>query len=269
MPASDPRPSKLPLRRTIQLAYTTFFDHFADVLRISWVWLVACALLSAMSSWLKISLAVDILRSGIVQYTPVVSWVIDSVFLIAFLLAGVSIAVAWHRVLILHEPPPPSGSNIASGRVWRYLGMALLITLLASIPGLAVIALVFLTSWGGLVIGVFVILVLAMLIGGRLSVLLPSQAVDDRPLTLTEAWQLTRGNSWRLFWGYVACALPPLVLAQLVLLFVARLLPGASDLALVIAMAAIGVLYTLYYMLVLPIAIGFLSHAYRHFSGRA
>lgn len=267
-----PRPVKLPLGTTIRLAYATFFDGINEVLRISWVWLVACALLSAMSNWLKISHAVEILRRGIVVVgTPLESWVVDFAFLAAFLLAGVSIAVAWHRVLILHETPPPSGSNIASGRVWRYLGMALLITLLASIPGLAVIVLVFLTSWGGLVIGVFVILVLAMLIGGRLSMLLPSHAVDDHPLTLTEAWQLTRGNSWRLFWGYLACTVPPVVLAQLIFLFVIGLpnATKASDPAFVIEMAAIGTVYTLYYILIMPLAVGFLSHAYRHFTGRA
>ncbi|MGO4717433.1 hypothetical protein [Bradyrhizobium sp. 2TAF24] len=265
-----PRPAKLPLGATIRLAYATFFDHFADVLRISWVWLVACALLSAMANWLKMNQTVDTLRYRMVPKTPIESWVVDSIFLIAFLLAGVSIAVAWHRLLILHEAPPPSGSNIATGRVWRYIGTTLLIMLVVLIPALVAIAPVFLLFWNWLALVVIGVYLAALLVGGRLSVMLPAQAVDDRTMTLSAAWDTTRGNSWRLFWGFIACTVPPAVLAQIaIMLFIG--ISGQQSLldgSFAVKATVLSVVFTLYYLLSVPIAVGFLSHAYRHFSGR-
>ncbi|MFG3756782.1 hypothetical protein, partial [Klebsiella pneumoniae] len=127
-------------------------------------------------------------RYRMVPKTPIESWVVDSIFLIAFLLAGVSIAVAWHRLLILHEAPPPSGSNIATGRVWRYIGTTLLIMLVVLIPALVAIAPVFLLFWNWLALVVIGVYLAALLVGGRLSVMLPAQAVDDRTMTLSAAW---------------------------------------------------------------------------------
>ncbi|MBR1219197.1 hypothetical protein JQ557_14430 [Bradyrhizobium sp. U87765 SZCCT0131] len=266
-----PRLPKLPLRATIRLAYATFFDGFRDVLRISSAWLVACALLGAMSNWLKLNQTVDTLRYQMVPRTPITSWLVDGAFFIAFLLAGVSIAVAWHRLLILHEAPPPSGSNITTGRVWRYLGTALLITLVILVPTLVAIAPVFLLFWGWLAIVVIGVYIAALLVGGRLSIMLPAQAVDDRTMTLSAAWDITRGNSWRLFWGYIACTIPTAVLAQLAVMLLVGVPDQQSllDGSFAIKATVLSVVFTAYYLLTLPIAIGFLSHAYRHFTGRA
>lgn len=265
-----PHPAKLPLRATIRLAYATFFDGFSEVLSISWAWLVACALLSALSNWLKMTSAVDILRSRAMSDTPLESLLIDFAFLIAFLLAGVSIAVAWHRLLILHEAPGPSGSNIGSGSVWRYIGTGLLITVVVFVPAVVLMVPLFLMSWGGFILLGLVIYFAALILGGRLAVMLPAQAVDDRTMTLSTAWDITRGSTWRLFWGFIACTLPPMVLAQIV----TALLVGTPDQqsfadgSFVIKTTVLGVVLTLYYLLTVPLAVGFLSHAYRHFSGR-
>ena len=118
------------------------------------------------------------------------------------------------------------------------------------------------------ILGIFILPVIAALIGGRLSIVLPSLAVDQQPLTLSWAWGLTRGNTWRLFWGNFACTLPPLVLPQFVLLIVLPAPAKAPAAAFVVETAAIDIVCTLSYMLILPIMIGFLSHAYPHFSRR-
>jgi len=268
-PDADTRRSpKLPLRATIRLAYQSFFTHFGDLLRISWVWIVICALLSTTSSWLKTFSTTSMLRSDTMRPAPIHAWAIDIALLVAFIIAGFSIAVAWHRVLILHEAPQPSGSNIATARVWRYAGMTLLIMLLSCIPAIVPIAASPHASMSDVILGIFVLPVIATLIGGRLSIVLPSLAVDERPLTLSWAWGLTSGNSWRLFWSYFACTLPPLVLPQFVLLVVLPAPAKASAPAFVVETAAIDIVYTLSYMLILPIMIGFLSHAYPHFSRR-
>ena len=51
-----------------------------------------------------------------------------------YMLAGVSIAVAWHRRIILGEQPRLSGSNIGAGSFWRYAGVGIAILLLAFAP---------------------------------------------------------------------------------------------------------------------------------------
>jgi hypothetical protein len=51
--AEDTVRFKLPLRRTIALSYSSYFHHFADVLRISWLWMLAAGMLTAVASWLQ------------------------------------------------------------------------------------------------------------------------------------------------------------------------------------------------------------------------
>src|SRR5260370_33994970 len=45
----------------------------------------------------------------------------------------------------------------------------------------------------------------------RVSIALPAVALDER-LTLTQAWRLSRGNSWRLALATLLCALPTLMI---------------------------------------------------------
>lgn len=273
MLASDPRPSKLPLRRTIHLAYATFFARFSDVLRISWVWLVAAGLLSAASGWLKAtSITAAIVLADDDTPQSVGALATDFLATTAALLGVLSIAVAWHRLLILHEAPGASGANIASGNFWRYCGNALLIVLLLGIPSLFVIVPFFLTSPALLFVVTVVVYLLALLVGMRLSLVLPARAVDDAGLTFKAAWNETHGNSWRLFWGGLACTLPAAALAQLALLLFIRkasLSIAWGDGLDPIWFAIVGGVSAVYGLLVLPIAVGFLSHAYRHFSRRA
>src|ERR1019366_3752977 len=57
---------------------------------------------------------------------------------ILLLLAGVSIAVAWHRLMILNEPPGFSGSNVATKNLWRYIVVGLALCLIMFLPMAAV-----------------------------------------------------------------------------------------------------------------------------------
>jgi hypothetical protein len=42
---------KLPFWDTVSLSYSTYFNHFIDALRASWLWLIAVAALTAVTSW--------------------------------------------------------------------------------------------------------------------------------------------------------------------------------------------------------------------------
>ena len=96
---------------------------------------------------------------------------------------------------------------------------------------------------------------------------LPAQAVGNLGLTFGETWRRSRGNTWRLFWGVMATTTPPLLIAQFI--FVAVIgVPGTASFVsndFVARMTVVSTVTAMYYLLVLPIGIGFLSHAYRYF----
>jgi hypothetical protein len=287
--------SKLPLGRTIGLAYSTYFGNFVDVLRISWLWLVVVGLLSGFASWLQFSWMASVLagaqgglRPGIPNSTslrpPIEAIALQYTTYLLLLFAGVSIAVAWHRRLILDEAPGLSGSNVATHNVWRYVGMALAIVLITTIPAAVIIFPIFFFLFTPIATGgvsappgagfffifpvVFIVFAAVMAVGQRLSVLLPARAIGNVSLTFKEAWTGTRGNTWRLFWGYGACTIPPLMVAQIISIpLIISLHPGPTlGPGFAQGMAIFSAIFTIYYLLVLPIAIGFLSHAYRYFS---
>jgi hypothetical protein len=154
------------------------------------------------------------------------------------------------------------------------VGMALAIGLIVVLPWLVVAVPMFLLSApvaaGGapgftMLIPVILLVSLAafavMLL--RLILLLPARAVGDLGLTFKEAWNCTRGNTWRMFWGIAACFVPPMLPAQIVLL--GLLSPSMLDEAFVDRMTMITTIFNMYYLLILPIGIGFLSHAYWYF----
>jgi hypothetical protein len=286
-PEDAPNP-KLPLGNTISLSYSTYFQNFMDVLRISWLWLVVVAPLAGLASWLQMSWLAEVaanMKPGMPPQMPARPFeaiLLPNVAGLVVVLAGVSIAVAWHRRLILGEHPGLSGSNVATRSLWRYVVIGLAIILIVALPALAIIVpMIFLLSglattgvlalpgpWSILLILVFLLVYVtgfgAML---RLSILLPARAVGDVGLTFKETWNRTRGNTWRMFWGIVACTLP-LFAAQVVLALVGFPAPGPgmfANEAFASRMAVINAIFSVFYLLILPIGIGFLSHSYRHF----
>src|SRR5258708_2408172 len=110
---------KLPFWDTVSLAYSTYFRHFNDALRTSWLWLIAVAALTAFASWQQwswMATAMANLKPGLPPQMPKPTEMVLLLNLanILMLLAGVSIAVAWHRLMILNEQPGVSGSNVAT-----------------------------------------------------------------------------------------------------------------------------------------------------------
>jgi hypothetical protein len=278
----DAANSKLPFWRTISLSYSFYFEHLGDALRISWLWLLIFIPLTAAASWLQMSWfrsAVADMKSGKSPAMPIELTIFVNASTLAQLLAGCGIAVAWHRLLLLDEHPGLSGGNVISRRLWRYVGMGIAILLIPGLPAFAVIGAIF--HWAlphatdaheSAASGnpaIFILVPVAYLavcfVAVRLCLLLPARAVDDTNLTFKETWALSRGNAWRIFWGLVACSVPPLILAQIALLFLGGY-PNATALMngeTPESMIAFGAIFSGYYLLTLPISIGFLSHAFR------
>src|SRR3978361_554605 len=142
-------PEKLPFWDTVSLSYSTYFANFIDALRASWIWLVVVAALTGVGTWQQMSwmstMISDVTRGAPQQMLTQKSIpfaVLALLYLghILTLLAGVSIAVAWHRLMILGEHPGFSGSNLATGNPWRYIGIGLLICLVIFLPVVAIVA---------------------------------------------------------------------------------------------------------------------------------
>jgi hypothetical protein len=278
---------KLPLWRAIRLSYSTYFHHFIDALRTSWVWLVVVGALTGFASWQQFSWMATLLaraprgmppKTLTVPPEPIEAVLLMNLDHVLVLFAGVSIAVTWHRLIILGERPGFSASNVASRNVWRYIGVGLALILVMALPVALIVApmIYFIPKPGGTppptwffaLIPVFMLLYcVAMAMMLRLSLLLPARAIGDLDLTFKQTWNRSRGNTWRMFWGIVACTMPALLLAQIVYLatigFPIPTAFASEDFA--ARMTANSMVFVVYYLLILPIGIGFLSHAYRHF----
>lgn len=279
---------KLPLRNTVGLAYASFVGHFADALRASWLWLIVTAAFTAYASWQQWSWMAAMLEKFVPGQPPRFALPPQSSFLMEFdnvlvILAAVSIAVAWHRLMILNEQPGISGSNVASGNLWRYIFVGFLLCIIMIAPVVILIgggALMMPATFGPsrnvpvaflpLLLAAFALYIACLAVTLRLVLLLPARAVGNRDLSFGQAWQRTRGNAWRLFWGVVATTFPPLLLAQIIVMasigFPNPILN--HDPNIVMQMTATSTVMMVYYLLILPISIGFLSHAYRHFFER-
>jgi hypothetical protein len=263
---------KLPFWRTIGLSYSFYFEHLGDALRISWLWMLIFIPLTAVASWLQTSWfseTVANMRSGKTPEMPIELTIFTNVSTLAELLAGCSIAVAWHRLLLLDEHPGLSGGNVISRRLWRYVGMGIAILLIPGLPAFAIIGAI--SLWGStgsnpaIPILALIAYLAAAFVTVRLCLLLPARAVDDTNLTFKQMWGFSRGNAWRIFWGLLACSVPPLILAQIALL-VLGVYPNATALMngeIPKTIIVFGAIFSGYYLLTLPISIGFLSHAFR------
>jgi hypothetical protein len=284
--------TKLPLWDTIGRSYSTYVNNLGDVLRICWLWLVVGAVLGGIASWVQWSWLIGTLaelKRGISPQMqpfrvsmPIGMFVLLYGTSLLWILAGVSIAVAWHRRIILGERPRFSGSNVATASVWRYLGMGLAICLIAALPAVLLFLLGLLLTGGVATLPTFktvgfialfvIVYVAAIAVMLRLTALLPARAVGDLGLTFGETWRRTRGNTWRLFWGLLICILPPLLVMQIATLVLLGFPSPAEAFAggtLPVRFAIIHAMSLDWYLLVTPIGIGFLSLSYLHFFERA
>jgi hypothetical protein len=286
--------AKLPLGETISLSYAWFFQKFADVLRISWLWLTLGAALFGLASWLQLTWMASSVANAQrgathLEVAPAsgFGWTMALAWLV-MMFGTTSIAVAWHRRILLDEQPGLSGANLVSTALWRYIGIGIAIMLITFLPLLVIFVPAALVlglnghsavpnQSNGLVfalifLAIFALYVTALSFMLRLSLLLPARATGDLALTFRQAWHRTRGNTWRMFWGLLACSVPPLVALQIISAVVMAAV-GAPKLAptseqIIVPALGLTVMSAVMFMislLIVPIYIGFLSHCYRHF----
>ncbi|UFX48354.1 hypothetical protein HAP47_0017530 [Bradyrhizobium sp. 41S5] len=282
---------KLPFSSTVRLSYSSYFRNLADLLRVAWPALLLVTAVAGLTKWQQGPEAFG-------DFTAPPSFWAVSAWLRALLLidttltivVAVSIAVTWHRLIILKEPPSLIGRNVATINFWRYVVISLVLGALGLVPVMwsllpigyilpaSLIANMNIHSENTLLVltlGLLVAYCVSAVIIARLCLLLPASAVGRGRWPIREAWERTRGNVWRLFWGLVFTTLPLHLAAK----FTFGRLVGypifarnaGADLEenlaadLILTMIGSDVLVAVVDLLILPISIGFLSYAYQHF----
>ena len=215
---ADPiRDMRLPLWRTVREAYVLTFRNFGAFLRIAWAWLVVLSALVALVSWFFWPSHAAALEAG-----ELTSWV-QVVTTTLSMAAGASIAVAWHTLLLKGARPAGPGYLRLDGVVWRYL-----------LVGLAMVAPFYLLDFaipsanietegegGAFLFGILLtipLFVVLIVLGTKLSPILPAIALGRGDVTLGAVWRATHWSWWRLFVGFLLTAVPPLLVVALPLL---------------------------------------------------
>jgi hypothetical protein len=262
----EPRPtmtspplSAIAVRSLVRESYRFVFGHLRLLLRLGWVWLLLAWLLGAALEWLMNA------ESG-----RNLAELVALPLLVAF-------AVAWHRASLISGH---AGKGEVAGfgrREFRYLGMLL---------GLLAILLLFLIFGGVLyllassgsaqaaatgptmrwLIGG--LLLAGLFFGVRFILVFPAIAVGDQEISLKRSWQLTRGNGSRLFLAFLATCLPLMLLKYAVVLSAGYALVGGPSGHGFSELAILMPLFLVLDFLNTAAAVGFMSQAYRAFTGR-
>ncbi len=171
-------------------AWRMIFSNFGAVVKLSMpIILVILVAIVAFAGFL---------RSNQLMAVDVRPQAIGIIFLlvIAYLLAFVWTAVAWHRYVLLAEYPNAILPPFRGGRILSYIGYAVLLGLIMSIVGALGMAMIYGVSS---VLGTDVIaFILGVVFVGfliiasfRLGIVLPAAAIGE-PLAMGAAWDATR-----------------------------------------------------------------------------
>ncbi len=209
---------------TILLAYRFLSEQSRDFINLA---LLPVVVLAIVDTVLGIGLAGDgETAGGAASGGPVIGGLVGVILNIG---AGVMFAVAWHRRFLV----PQERASVYSAYRWgsrhtKFLFVSITIGILVLLAAVIPILVGVLLGPVGVLLFVASILI-AGLMGARLSPLLPAIAVDEL-MNFNQAWELAHGNAWRIFGAFVLSAIPIAITASLARLVLGLLLgsdPGA------------------------------------------
>lgn len=198
--SANPVPRRLPAGACISHAIKSVRNNIGYAFRISWPWyLVLAAMNIGIFAIAGFAVTADVgINFGI--YIPLVI-----VAVIVTILAFASIAVNWHRYILLDQVPVGAELFRLDGLTWRYVGNVWLIGLIVGLVFLVGMLPVMLLAGLSEAIGVaaffvglggFIFVVISTY---RLSVKLPAIAIGRRDFALRDAWAATRDNKLPIF----------------------------------------------------------------------
>jgi hypothetical protein len=255
---------KIAFWRTVGAAYGYLFTELMRFLVLAGGWFVAVAITVIVMILLMIASPIAGLALGMIIFLAVM---IGAVF---------GFSVAWHRAILLDEPPrflPRFGR-----REWRFLGYSLVITLaylgVTTVGGvlLAAVAAGVAQASRPLAVIVGIALFCGIIVADfyviRLMLALPAAAVDEPSDLLGNAWRRGKGNGIRLGFGSFLCMLPTGIVQVIVQFAVAPPLwmrgvafEGAAPPSVPAQMVS-AILYVVLYFVQMALIVGFLSFSY-------
>lgn len=190
--------TQIPVLATVVLAYRFIWAERRDFINLALVPIVVLAVLDTA------------VGTGLPAATEAGGGKVVLGFLLLIsvnVVAGVMFAVAWHRRFLV----PQESATFYGAYRWRLRHARFLFVTIA-IGLLVFFAVIVPTLIGALLGPVGVVLLAAALIvgglvGSRLSLLLPSTAVDDL-MNFNQGWELAHRNSWRIFTVFILSAIP-------------------------------------------------------------
>ena len=191
---------KLPVFAALGHVAKSAIHNIGFAFQISWPWMIPVLLVNLSGNiYFSIYGNPDPLQN----MSPVVMFTLATVLMT--IIAYASIAVNWHRYILLDEVATGWSRLRIDKLTWRYIGNIIGIFLLMLIAVLVVMipaGLFFLTQVGPLFfVGALIYLVGIVFISVssyRLSVKLPSIALGRTDFRLRDAWDSTRDNFWQL-----------------------------------------------------------------------
>jgi hypothetical protein len=257
---ADAAAPKLDLWGTIKQSYVIWFQHRGELIRISGLWLLVAAPLAAMIGWYKIPTLIGAVQD-IKNHQPAhfgAGPILTEILLWPMV---ASVAVGWHRLILTHERIETRWYFRFDKTVVRYALALLLLFLLYHAPGYLGRLFQRVTDYrDSAQVSTVVSLVTAVAswISPRLSMVLPAIALDLREVSLVKVWNGTKGNTWRLFWGYWCCVLTVVCLQGGITFFT----PEHS----LVVLTGVWTAVTLGLALAMMIPVGFLSLSFRDLS---
>jgi hypothetical protein len=232
---------KLPVFKALGHAFRSTTDNIGFAFHISWPWmLMLFPITVAGNIYLTLHAAQDPKEFDPKSLLLVLLMTIPSV------IAYSSIAVNWHRYILLDEVAEGWSRLRIDGLMWRYignvLGIIVLITLLGFVTGIPLGIVTYFTKglgWPSAVIyglGILGILGLALVSSYRLSVKLPSIAIGSTDFGLRDAWNATVGNFWQIL-GLVLLFFACVLLVGLTILLLTYLIGQLGTLSLSVLIA--------------------------------
>lgn len=202
---------KIPILGTVGSAYGFLFGHFMTVVRLSWVWLLAAAVLQYMwTPGIEAAMA-EFTKS---QNPDTLSPVLGQIFAMSAvsLLGTLIVFVALLRVVISGDSRPGVPLHLFSGMPDLRLIAAVFLLFVAFAA--AAIAFAFVMGFATILTGpagagIMVLLLAAVMIyvGLGLSLVAPVASVEPN-LGVERSWELMKGNRLRLFVASILTFLP-------------------------------------------------------------
>ena len=200
---------KLPVFKALGHAFRSTTDNIGFAFHISWPWVL---ILLPFNVATNLYLVMNGLQTGSEPNPEMLGkfFAVITPLVLASIVAYASIAVNWHRYVLLDEIARGWQRLRIDSLTWRYIGNFILIILVLIVGGIAVgLALGIGGFLANAILGETVAAILlipalaalyvfAFVAAYRLSVKLPAVALGRSDFSLRNAWEETKGNSWRL-----------------------------------------------------------------------